>query len=383
MANPEHLKILKQGVEVWNAWREESPEVRPNLSEEDLRTVKFAPGIYEGASMGWDAVNLVEADLLRANLGGAMLSGANLRDANLQGTGLQGANLFNAILTGAHLEEANLFCTVLVGSQLKDACLDRAHLAGTYIGSSNIESLSLRGTIVQSVVFSNLDLSQAQGLEEIEHHGPSTIGIDTFQRSGDSLPDAFLRGCGLSDWEIEVAKLYRPHLSQEQRTTLLYQIDCLQGGQPIQFNPLFVSYSHADKAFVEQLEPQFDERGIRYWRDVRDLKAGRMETQIDRAIRLNPTVLLVLSERSVESDWVEWEVTKARKLEKELRRDVLCPVALDDAWKTCPWEGPLRRQVEKYHILDFSEWRDIEAFSRQFQKLIDGLGLFYPRANGE
>jgi hypothetical protein len=32
MANPEHFKVLKQGVEVWNRWREENPEVRPDLS---------------------------------------------------------------------------------------------------------------------------------------------------------------------------------------------------------------------------------------------------------------------------------------------------------------------------------------------------------------
>ena len=35
MANPEHLEILKQGVDVWNRWREENPEVKPDL--------KFSP----------------------------------------------------------------------------------------------------------------------------------------------------------------------------------------------------------------------------------------------------------------------------------------------------------------------------------------------------
>ena len=31
MANKEHLKILKQGVEAWNKWREENPDVKPDL----------------------------------------------------------------------------------------------------------------------------------------------------------------------------------------------------------------------------------------------------------------------------------------------------------------------------------------------------------------
>jgi|NGEPerStandDraft_6_1074524.scaffolds.fasta_scaffold548852_1 hypothetical protein len=36
MANPEHLAILKQGVEQWNKWRKEHPELWPHLSAADL-----------------------------------------------------------------------------------------------------------------------------------------------------------------------------------------------------------------------------------------------------------------------------------------------------------------------------------------------------------
>ena len=55
---------------------------------------------------------------------------------------------------------------------------------------------------------------------------------------------------------------------------------------------------------------------------------------------LNPTVLLILSKNSVQSDWVEHEARTARELEKELKRDVLCPVARDAAWllsRNRPW----------------------------------------------
>ena len=32
-----HLDVLKLGVEAWNRWREENPEIRPDLTQADLR----------------------------------------------------------------------------------------------------------------------------------------------------------------------------------------------------------------------------------------------------------------------------------------------------------------------------------------------------------
>ena len=124
-----------------------------------------------------------------------------------------------------------------------------------------------------------------------------------------------------------------------------------------------------------------NEKGIRFWRDIHDAKAGRLERQIEQAIRHNPTVLLVLSANAVQSDWVEHEVRKARGLEKELGRDVLCPVALDDSWngKPSPWPERVMEQVMEYNILDFSKWQDEQEFGKMFKKLLDGLDLFYKK----
>jgi hypothetical protein len=36
MANEEHLALLKQGVEAWNAWREAHAHVTPNLAGAEL-----------------------------------------------------------------------------------------------------------------------------------------------------------------------------------------------------------------------------------------------------------------------------------------------------------------------------------------------------------
>ena len=125
------------------------------------------------------------------------------------------------------------------------------------------------------------------------------------------------------------------------------------------------------------MEKHLDEKGIRFWRDIHNATAGRLEKVVDRAMRLNPTVLLVLSENSVKSDWVEQEARTAREMEKEMGRDMLCPVALDNAWKNCKRPERLREQIMEYHILDFSKWEDGEEFGKVFKKLIDGLDLFY------
>jgi hypothetical protein len=189
----------------------------------------------------------------------------------------------------------------------------------------------------------------------------------------------FLRGCGLTDWEIESAKLYNPDLANEEIVKIQYRIFELRATQALQISPLFVSYSHSDTAFVDHIDKLLTEKGVRFWRDIHDAKAGRLETQIDRAIRQNPTVLLVLSKNSLGSDWVEHEVRHARKLEKELGRATLCPIALDDSWKSSPWPERVMEKIMEYNILDFSGWQDKSTLDRQFAKLLSGLEIFYKK----
>ena len=97
---------------------------------------------------------------------------------------------------------------------------------------------------------------------------------------------------------------------------------------------VFISYSHQDKPFVERLEQRLQQEGIDTWRDEKDATAGRLERQINDAIFEKDALLLVFSQHSCGSDWVEWEASRAREVEKQEGRDVLCPIALDDAWKS-------------------------------------------------
>jgi uncharacterized protein YjbI with pentapeptide repeats len=67
MANPEHVQLLRR-VKDWNKWREDHPDIMPDLNHAHL----------SGAQLN-------EANLNDANLNGAHLNKAELNEANLSG----------------------------------------------------------------------------------------------------------------------------------------------------------------------------------------------------------------------------------------------------------------------------------------------------------
>jgi uncharacterized protein YjbI with pentapeptide repeats len=105
MADPEHLAKLKEGVEAWNKWRKDNPEIKPDLTEVDLAEANLRKANLRRADLGY--ASLTGAVLERADLTEANLFGANLRKANLFGANLRGANLRRADLAEANLEAAN------------------------------------------------------------------------------------------------------------------------------------------------------------------------------------------------------------------------------------------------------------------------------------
>src|SRR6266566_5450254 len=51
MANQEHLDVLKQGVETWNRWRQEHPDIQPDLSGTKLRNANFSRANFSRANL--------------------------------------------------------------------------------------------------------------------------------------------------------------------------------------------------------------------------------------------------------------------------------------------------------------------------------------------
>jgi uncharacterized protein YjbI with pentapeptide repeats len=370
------LTLLSDGAQHWNAWRVQHPRHKINFGKARLDGSRFSH------------LNLSNADFTGASLRGCVFESTNLRGARFSRADLTEAMFIHGVADDAIFDHGvflwhTMFQSItfgrtrFVGADLRNAKFTDVGLWDTLFRECTLGGAEFANAAFGETAFRALDLASATGLDTAEHYAPSSIDVDTLRMSRGLLPTAFLKGCGLNDFETYIAKIWNPDLTQQQLTDALYEVDRLRGIQPIQKQSVFISYSHADSGFVDVLQQALDRRGIRSWRDVHDLRSGRIERQLERAIRLNPIVVVVLSSHSVASDWVEWEVGQARALERETNRDVLCPIALDDSWNTASWSGPLRQQITKYHILDFQDWQSNSQFMSAVLRLVDGLGLFY------
>lgn len=337
---------------------------------EELRKLGWLQNGYL-AGINLKNANLANADLSRANLERANLEGTVLLNANLQASNLAGASLKQAALENAYLHTAILHSAdlskaylafadftlaILQQTNLTEADLSRAFFSSNYFKHTNFKKAKCLWTI-----FSYSNLSEAIGLEDIDHIGPSILGVETIYKSDGKIPEEFLRGCGIPENLIE----YLPSLMN----------------QAIDFYSCFISYSSKDQSFCDFLASQMRGKGLRVWYAPDNMQGGKkIHEQIGSAIRLHDKLILVLSEHSIKSDWVQTELRRALKREKDEKRRVLFPIRLCSYEAFKEWElidgdsgRDLAVEVREYFIPDFSNWKDDQAFATGFERLIKDL----------
>ena len=364
MANPEHVEILKQGVEVWNKWRKENQRIFPYLTGVNL-----------------PAAVLTDADLTRANLRNAVLSRANLNGANLRNAFLSGADLTEAYLRGANLTRTYLDRADLTRADLVEATLAYAFLSHTNLAhanltkanlykalfsevtltETNLSGATLRGSAHYLTGFALTNLKNAIGLDSCRHDGPSPLDFHTLQKSW-PLPLSFLRGCGLPDTYID----FLPSLLESSA---------------FQFYSCFISYSAKDEEFANRLYADLQNNGVRCWFAPEEMQGGKfLHDQIDSAIRVHDKLILILSEHSMQSPWVKTELRKALKNEQSNQEQKLFPLALTNMKTIQEWEcfdadfgEDLAAKVREYFIPDFSNWKQHDSYQKAFERLLRDL----------
>jgi hypothetical protein len=143
--------------------------------------------------------------------------------------------------------------------------------------------------------------------------------------------------------------------------------------KPIQYYSCFISYSSRDEILARRLHADLQDQGVRCWFAPHNLRPGTLIRKgIDDAIQLQDKLLLILSEHSVQSGWVGYEVETALAREIRQQREILFPIRLDNAvfHSTAHWAVSLRDQR---HIGDFAHWADPEHYQKAFQRLLHHL----------
>jgi uncharacterized protein YjbI with pentapeptide repeats len=392
-------ELLLKSVPEWNKAREANPAVKINLNDADLSEARLSDADLSDADLNDAALfraKLISADLSRANLVGADLIGADLSRADLSGANLSGANLSEANLSGATLSRADLSEAALGRADLSGAVLGRANLGGANLSEANLSgadlsrtdlseanlsgaslswadlseanlsgadlgSADLSGAKIAYTLWGNVDLSTVIGLDALRHRGPSTIGIDTIYRSKGSMPELFLRSCGVPDNIIECL----PSLSVET----------------VEYYSCFISHSNNDKPLARRLYADLQARGIRSWLDEEDLKSGKLiHDHIDRSIKSHEKILLILSENSIDSEWLKTEIIKAKNREDKEGIRVLFPISLVefsvlDEWELFNSEGRnLAEETRFFYIPSFIGWEtDGDEYLKKFEELLESF----------
>src|SRR5262245_53905673 len=105
---------------------------------------------------------------------------------------------------------------------------------------------------------------------------------------------------------------------------------------------IFISYSRHDDAIADALVEALAARGFVVTIDRRDLPFGeKFQAELADFIRQSDTVVWLVSEPSIRSKWVNWELDEVAKRNKRL-----VPVMVGDTSRDA-----LPRQLGEIHIL--------------------------------
>jgi hypothetical protein len=124
---------------------------------------------------------------------------------------------------------------------------------------------------------------------------------------------------------------------------------------------IFISYSRRDQEFVTRLASDLNTQVANVWFDQSTIQLGqKWHDEIMDGIRECKAFILVLSPDSMESKYVQEEVTKALELGK-----TIFPVI----YRPAKWTGQFEALVKEVQTLDLRSG----SYTDSFHKLVDGL----------
>ena len=428
MADQEHLDILTQGIDAWNAWRLQHPNIRPNLSGAELAGMRLRGPDPVRANLA--QADLRGADLTKAGLRSVSLDGTDLREtrlkadlreawlsrADLRGADLRGALLRQAHFTSADLSNANFAEVSASDVDFNYARLDEATLIEADLWDTKFYSASLRRARLREANLPRCNLTRAC-LVDADLSEASLVGANLTLAD---LRGATLRGARLIQANFTGARLERADFTQASigLTQLTYVdvrnvrgletvvheapsslgIETLlrakgalsedflrKAGVPEDFiiylRTLSVPPRAASICCLLQALEQMDfgvrllsdlrASGVRCWAIEDDYM---IQESINEALCLYDHFLLALSQEAVSDPraWVKYAVESVRAREEQEGRPILIPIVLDEAVleQRADW---IERLQESRRMVRFVDWNNQAAYEEGVKQVLQEL----------
>ena len=230
-----HLELLKQGVEAWNLWRSQHPDVIPQLDN-----VNFSPGQPVLTDDGRPTRKLHGFDFSRASMRGAKLWHLHLTEIDFKGADLHNASFANSILIRANFSDSHIDDADLMGA-------DMSHVVADGITAFGVRGPhTLRNASLQRAFFRRANLRQ------VDFGGANLRGANLIEAN---LVEANLANANLTDAILQAATLVGTNVEAAVfDQCLVYGIAAWDLKGKAVYKNLRVSPLGASPLYVEDLE---------------------------------------------------------------------------------------------------------------------------------
>ncbi len=223
------------------------------------------------------------------------------------------------------------------------------------VAMARLEGADLSHAEAALTAFNTVDLSGVRGLGSVRHERPSSVGVDTLERTARGLDDeakraevvAFLRAAGLPEGSLEILTT---------AATLA---------------PIYIVHSLADRDFAQRLYAGLQQHRIRCWLHEYPMLPGEdLDEGFDLGPRDSRGLVLCCSEASLTSWWL------AEELDAVAGRDLstLLPVTVGGARCGEIWEKTRAARGLPPAATDFDGWKsDDDAFDRAAGSLVAAI----------
>lgn len=318
---------------------------------------KFDGAIFRGCT--FDQTKLIGSTFIDAKFSNTTFEHCIMMGSDLFRSILRDTRLLFCDARGAFFGETEFFRCLLFGNWLGEATFFATRFLDTPIAINDLSetkhpeqySIVDVATLHKSAAILLAAATAEYGSDEMNLHARKSLeDVDSIQR--------FFRACGVPP---EAIGLFRRWLLAPE------------------YASVFISYSTQDEAFAKELDRELRKRGIDVWFAPHSIRGGRtILEQVTAAISRQERVILILSESSMQSGWVETEIRHAILSKNSARRLFpirLVPFDVLKQWKLFDSDSgrDLARYVRDFYVPDFSGWRNEDAFLTAVEHLCRDL----------